>query len=188
MPKKRKVRNEIAEKIIDKYKAQGEILKYISRFDYNRNFGWFVRVPDANSKLHTGWFSDGVIDASINAADQIELGLVEAIIYRDNLCQRLGTPLVECVVRRLIKNKTGFYGLNYVDKIEKKFRAGEWRTYRYKSIRATHIAANGKRLINDIVLTSKMDERQAVDILNQWLYERDIEKFGSHIERFVDIR
>ena len=188
MPKKREVRNETAEEIIDKYKAQGEILKYISRFDYIRNFGWYVRVPDANSKLHNGWFSDGVIDASVNAYDQIELGLVEAIIYRDNLCREFGTPLVECVVGRLIKNKTGFYGLSHCDKIEKKFRAGEWRTYKYKLIRATHIASNGKRLVNDIVLTKKMDERQAIDILNQWLYEKDIEKFGSHIERFVDVR
>jgi len=188
MPKKREVRNETAEEIIDKYKAQGEILKYISRFDYGRNFGWYVRVPDANSKLHTGWFSDGTMDASVNASDQIELGLVESIIYRDNLCRELGTPLVECVVRRLIKNKTGLYGLNYVDKIEKKFRAGEWRTYKYKMIRATHIAANGKRLKKDIVLTKKMDERQAIGILNQWLYENDIEKFGSHIERFVEVR
>lgn len=175
--------NPKAKKVIKKYISKGEILKYITRFDYKNSLhGFYVRVPDKDSILHQKWFSDGSADANI---DDIELALVQAIIERDRLCLELGTPLVQCRVTRKVKNKTGYFGLYDCVIKEKKFREGRWKIYKYQGIRATHIKSDGSRLVYDIRLTEKVDRQTAINRLTQWLNALDKKKYGMQIERQV---
>lgn len=182
MPKKREFVNLIAEKVTAKYIRMGETLKYITRFDYPRIYGWYVRVPDENGVLFNTWFGDGGKDASM--AD-IEQSLVEAIIHRDNMCLQLGIPISECRLTRIVKNKTGYFGLYDYDSREKKYRAGEWRFYNCKGVRATHFTFDGSRIIKNVRINKNMTRQKAIQKLIKWLKEKDLKKYGMEIKRKV---
>ena len=181
---KRKHSNPLVENLKQQYIDKGELLKYITRseFKYCQSFGWFVRVPDEEGNLHTGWFSDGEANAAI---EDIELALVEAIIYRDNLCKQLNTPLTPHLLKRFSKNKTGYYGVYDILLTSKKIRAGEYRTYRSPAIRGIHVNAKGERKIYTRTISKNRSREMAIRQVRNWLEQQDKIKFGQAVKRQI---
>jgi hypothetical protein len=80
--------------------------KSISRIDdaKKKTYGWYVRVF-FNGKMYSKFFSDARYGAS-------EVGLAEAVQYRDELEQKLGKPRSErTVVQVSPRNQSGVIGV-----------------------------------------------------------------------------